>query len=62
MLGGLGGYILISGYFKQLSFGMHPVVMGITISLVAYVAVTLLTPPPSSRVLQLYWGKGKVTV
>lgn len=61
MVAGLGGYILISGYLKQLSFGMHPVVMGISISLVAYVLVTLLTPPPSDEVLQLYWGRDKAT-
>lgn len=57
MAGGLVGYILIAGYLKKLSFGMHPVVMGIAISLVSYVAVTLLTPPPPQRVLELYWGK-----
>lgn len=57
MIGGLGGYILIAGYLKNLSFGMHPVVMGVAISFVCYVVVSLLTPAPPDKVLQLYWGR-----
>ncbi|HHV58316.1 MAG TPA: sodium/panthothenate symporter [Firmicutes bacterium] len=60
MVGGLGGYILIAGYLKNLSFGMHPVVMGLAISFVSYIVVTMLTPPPSEKVLQLYWGGRRV--
>ena len=61
MVGGLGSYIIIAGYLKQLAFGMHPVVMALLVSAVSYVVVTLLNPPPSQEVLQLYWGKKPVS-
>lgn len=61
MIGGLGSYILISGYLEHLSFGMHPVVMSITVSTILYIAVSLATPAPSREVLQLYWGKYPVS-
>jgi sodium/pantothenate symporter len=57
MLGGLVGYILIAGYLKKLAFGMQPVCMGLLISLICLIVVTYLTPPPSRKVLQLYWGR-----
>jgi sodium/pantothenate symporter len=57
MVGGLAGYILIAGYLKKLAFGMHPVIMGILISLICFMVVTYLTPSPSGHILQLYWGK-----
>lgn len=59
MIGGLGGYILIAGYLKQFTFGMHPVVMGMAIAFVCYIVVTLITPPPPQHILQLYWGKNR---
>lgn len=57
MIGGLTAYILIAGYFKHLSFGMHPVVMGVSIALVCFLVGTYLGPPPSRETLELYWGK-----
>ncbi len=57
MVGGLGSYILISGYLTHLAFGMHPVVMSITVSTIFYIIVSLATPSPSREVLQLHWGK-----
>jgi sodium/pantothenate symporter len=60
MVGGLGAYIIIAGYLKNLAFGMHPVVMSLFVSAVSYFVVTLATPPPSEKVLRLYWGKEPV--
>ncbi|NLG86729.1 MAG: hypothetical protein GX489_05880 [Firmicutes bacterium] len=60
MVGGLGAYIIIAGYLKNLSFGMHPVVMSLAISAISYFVVTLVTPPPSETVLRLYWGKDPI--
>lgn len=60
MLGGLLGYALVSKYFTQFTFGMHPVVAGMVISAVFYFGGTFLAPPPPKHILQLYWGKEKV--
>jgi sodium/pantothenate symporter len=60
ILGGLAGYIAIAGYLKQLTFGMHAVVMGVSISLVCLLIGTYLGAPPSRKTLELYWGKWNV--
>jgi len=39
-----------------LFYGSDPVVPGLVFSLVAFLAVTYLTPPPSRRVIQIFWG------
>lgn len=57
ILGGLIGYITVAGYLKHLSFGMHAVVMGVSISLICMLIGTYLGAPPSRKTLELYWGK-----
>jgi sodium/pantothenate symporter len=57
ILGGLAGYIAIAGYLKHLTFGMHAVVMGVSISFVCLMIGTYLGAPPSRKTLELYWGK-----
>jgi Na+/pantothenate symporter len=39
-----------------LFYGSDPVIPGLVFSLVAFLAVTYLTPPPSRRVIQIFWG------
>jgi len=36
--------------------GSDPVISGLLFSLIAFLAATLVTPPPSKRAIQLFWG------
>ncbi|MEM2021255.1 MAG: hypothetical protein QXP80_03395 [Zestosphaera sp.] len=39
-----------------LFYGSDSVIPGLVFSLIAFLVVTYLTPPPSKRVIQLFWG------
>ncbi len=40
----------------MLFYGSDPVIPGMVFSLIAFLIVTYLTPPPSQKVIQLFWG------
>ncbi len=52
---GLGSYIAFN-YVWVRPFGMHTIVLPLAISLAAFVIFTLITPRPSHRILQKFWG------
>ncbi len=37
-------------------WGMHPSVPAVGFSVVVYVLVSLVTPPPSEKVVKTFWG------
>ncbi len=55
MLVGIGSFIVFHYVLKR-PLMMHPIVMSLVLSLVAFLVVSRLTKRPSDKVLQLFWG------
>lgn len=60
MLSGMTTFILVQGKFVPWNFGMHGIVMGIVVSGLLTIGVSLITPKPPKRVIEVFWGKAKV--
>ena len=57
MATGLIIYIIAKRIYTPLAFGMDAVVVGVVSSLIAYVAVALITKEEASeRVIRIFWG------
>lgn len=57
MVGGMTTFILVQGKIIPFNLGMHGIVMGLLVSGILTVAVSLATPKPPRRVIELFWGK-----
>ena len=57
MITGLIVYIIAKGIYKPLAFGMDAIIVAVTLSLITYVVVALVTKEePSERVIKIFWG------
>ena len=56
MLVGIFAYMIGKYFYKPIALGMDPVVVGLSLSLIAAIVVSLLTPPTDMRTLQVFWG------
>lgn len=52
------GYILVAGLIPR-PLGLHDVTWSLGLSLVAMVAVSLMTEKPSREVIEAFWGRGR---
>ncbi len=59
MIGGMVTFILVQGKFVPFNLGMHGIVMGLLISGILTVLVSLMTPKPPKRVIDIFWGRVK---
>lgn len=59
MIGGMATFILVQGKIIKFNLGMHGIVMGLLVSGILTVGVSLLTPKPPRRVIEVFWGKEK---
>lgn len=59
MIGGMVTFILVQGKFIPWNFGMHGIVMGILVSGILTIGVSLITPKPPKSVIEIFWGKTK---
>lgn len=59
MIGGMTTFILVQGNIIPFNLGMHGIVMGLLISGLLTVSVSLMTPKPPKRVIDIFWGKVK---
>lgn len=55
MVSGIGMY-LFCNYFWTRPLGMHPIAISVAVSLVAFVAVALMTEKPSDKLIAKFWG------
>ncbi len=55
MIAGIGSFIYCN-YFWPRPFGMHPIVLSLVISLVAFVLVSNFTKRPRKEVIETFWG------
>ena len=59
MVGGMASFILVQGKVVKFNLGMHGIVMGLLVSGILTIVVSLLTPKPPRRVIELFWGKAR---
>ncbi len=57
MLAGLCTYFAMVIWVKRF-YGMHVIVPTLAISLIVFWGISLMTPKPEDRVIQVFWGKG----
>jgi len=55
---GVLGFVLMQQFLKRF-LGMHCIVPAVLLAGAVFVTVSLVTPPPSERVLRLFWGTGR---
>lgn len=55
MITGIGSYIGFN-YLWERPFGMHPIVLSLVISLLAFVIVANFTKRPTDETIELFWG------
>ena len=53
---GVGCYFVMGAWLKNF-YGMNVIVPSLIIGLSAFVAVSLLTPPPPADVIDTFWGE-----
>lgn len=56
LIGGMISFIGAQGGYIP-NFGMHGIVVGIVMSGILTVAVSLATPKPPKRIIEIFWGK-----
>lgn len=59
MIGGMVTFILVQGNIIPFNLGMHGIVMGLIVSGLLTVFVSLATPKPPKKVIEVFWGKSK---
>ena len=59
LIGGMLAFIGAQGKYIP-NFGMHGIVVGIVVSGILTIGVTLITPKPPRRIIEVFWGKHKV--
>lgn len=55
MITGIGSYIAFN-YLWERPLGMHPIVLSLAISLLAFILVSNFTKRPSDETIELFWG------
>jgi len=53
---GTGTYILFNAYWER-PFGTHTIILPLALSLLVFVIVSRLTPPPAPETLRRFWGR-----
>jgi sodium/pantothenate symporter len=57
MISGIGSYVIIYSFYGANFFNLHPIVPSLAIASVTFIITTLITPKPSSDILELFWGE-----
>lgn len=62
MISGMVTFILVQSGVVPINLGMHGIVMGILVSGIFTILVSLITPKPDKNVIEVFWGKKKTKI